>query len=420
MNTGFFEGLRNDYINQLSNEGYGSADWEAGGSGAAAGSILGVAVSALDEIFKVKNTYDDPNSYLGAKKEGVYGNSNLVIYATLDPAAKLDPTLGKIWTLHLESDHGQISDTPNPDPVYKVPDLSEYADKFFFRVRNAQYGTFLYAKDDNSNVGVRAADIPFNPLTMREYWSISPIDAGDATHNVKILNTSTNKWLTCFTSDGNRIGLYPVGYKDYSDQHWNLNEVSQAPETIKIQNLGIIGNLVGSDSDHTFLYPNIDTADDQKWKAETFTADIGNIPDGKNFRIMHAKTGIFMYCSPDKRIIPMSDSTIIDQLLGNFGYDQAYFNLEKIRDGNYKLKSSKYSSYLTFYNNDRYLGLYPDNAGDYNDQHWNIVIESHHAGFYLRNQGSSFGGSNYLYYKEGGFGVYNGTYDDQLWVAVLD
>lgn len=422
MDSGFFEGLRGQYIDQLSNEGYGSADWESGGSGAAAGSILGVAVSVLEEIFKVKSTYDGHNSYLGAKKEGVYGNSNLVIYATLDPAAKLDPSLGKIWTLHLESDHGQISDVPNPDPVYKVPDLSEYADKFFFRVRNARYGTFLYAKDNDSDVGVRSADIPFNPLTMREYWSVSPIDAGDSTHNVKILNTATNKWLTCYTSDSNRIGLYPVGYTDYSDQHWNLNEVSQDPETVKIQNVANGGNLVGSDSDHTFIYGNIDSSDDQKWKVETLTVDIHKIPEGKNFRIMHAKTGMFMYCTPDNKIIGMSESSIISQFLSGMGYGPACFNVETDRNGKYKLKSNKYKSYLTFYDNNdgNYLGLYPDNAGDYSDQHWDIVIESHHAGFYLRNQGGSFGGSNYLYYKDNGFGVYNGTYDDQLWVAVLD
>jgi hypothetical protein len=420
MNIGTFEGLRDDYINQLSDLGYSSADWEEGGSGAAAGSILGVAVSVLDGIFKVKNTRDGSSNYFGAKKEAVYGNSDLVVYATLDKACRLDPSMDKIWYLHLEKDHGQVSDQPNVDPAYSVPDLSQYADAFFFRVRNIAHNTFLYAKDDNSNVGVRAADIPFNPLTMREYWSVNPLDAGDATHNVKILNPATNRWLTAFTSEDNRIGLYPVGYTDYPDQHWNLTEVSQAPETVKITKLGSNGNLTGADSDHTFLYPNIDSADDQKWRIETFTTDVGNLPKDRSFRIMHAKTGLFFYAMEDKKIKMVTDLGALDNFFDHFGVHAAYFTLVESSPGVYKVKSTKYNSYLTFYENDKYLGLYPEGYGDYPDQHWNIVTESHHAGFYMRNQASAFGGSNYLFYDGSKIGVYNGTYPDQLWVAVLD
>lgn len=420
MNMGTFEGLRDDYIDQLSDLGYDSADWEEGGHGAAAGSILGVAVSVLEGIFKVKNTRDGSSNYFGAKKEGVYGNSDLVVYATLDKACRLDPSMDKIWYLHLEKDHGQVSDQPNVDPPYTVPNLSQYADAFFFRVRNMAHNTFLYAKDDDSNVGVRSADIPFNPLTMREYWSVHPLDAGDATHNVKILNPATNKWLTTFTKEDNRIGLYPVGHTDYRDQHWNLTEVSQGPETIKITNLGINGNLVGAGDDHTFIYENIDSADDQKWRIETFTTDIGNIPKGKPFRIMHAKTGLFFYANNDHRIEMVRDLGIWDDFFDHFGVHATNFMLVESSSGVYRLKSAKYNAYLTYYTHDKYLGLYPEGYGDYPDQHWNIVTESHHAGFYMKNQSPAFGGSNHLFYDGSKIGVYGGTYPDQLWVAVLD
>lgn len=420
INSGFFENLANEYMNQLLDDGYDPMDWEEGGSGAAAGSILGFAASKLDGLFKVKNTYDGSSTYFGAKKEGVYGNSNLVIYATLDKACKLDPSLNKIWYLHLESDDGQISDIPNPDPVYTVPDLSEYKDTFFFRVRNFEYWSFLYAKDDNDNVGVRSDDIPFNPLTMREYWSVHPIDAGDATHNVKILNTSTNMWLNCFTSDNNRIGLYPVWYTDYTDQHWNIEEISQSPEIIKILNLGIDGTLVGSHDGKTFIYPNIDTAYDQRWRIETFTADISNIPENKPFRIMHAKTGLFLCAKADNRVEMLSEGSFAAEIEDVLGSHPTYFTIERLSSNTCKLNSVQYNTHLTYYGDGDYLGLYPNGYTDYPDQHWEIVIEGHHAGFYMRNQGPVFQSSNYLFYNGSKIGVYNGTYPDQLWVAVLD
>ncbi|WP_188575830.1 hypothetical protein P7L64_21405 [Tistrella bauzanensis] len=137
INQTIFERLAEDYREELAEFGTDADSWEDGGTGAALGSALGMAVGSLSAVFKVKNTNDDGTLYFGAKKEGVYGNSDLVVYGTLDPACRLpqDPQR-KWWWLHLESDHGQQTPPEDTEPFYVKPDLSKYEDMMFFRIRN--------------------------------------------------------------------------------------------------------------------------------------------------------------------------------------------------------------------------------------------------------------------------------------------
>lgn len=419
INKGYFEQLQQDYQNQLADLGYDAADYEGGGTGAAAGSILGLAAGALERVFMVKNTRDGHSLYFGAKKEGVYGNADLVIYAELDKACQLDPKLDRLWLLRLEYDHGQQTQPVNSDPAYSVPDLSHYAETVFFRARNVARGTYLSAKDNSEDVGVRGFDVPFNPLTMREYWAVHPMEhAGDGTI-AKILNTATNKWLTCFSSDGNRIGLLSQGMPDYQDQHWWLVERSTDPEIVKLGNAYVSGNIVAAAEDRTFLYPDLATAKDQEWYVETCTVDIHKVPPGRPFRLMQASTGQFIAGDGSGNAVLVSGVGMFEAAMESIHARDAHFVLEPHGSDDFRIKSIQYQKYLTFYENDNCLGLYPQNAGDYRDQHWKFRVESHQAGFYMLNQSTKAGGSNHLFHNGQRFGLYGGDYPDQLWVAVF-
>lgn len=427
FNLDDWERYKEEYLKEYEKHAGQVGDQSGSGTGEVAGSILGYSLDSLVEVFAVKNTRKGDDTYFGAKKEGVYGSSDLVVYATLDVACQQDPDMGKIWYLHLETDKGQQSDTQNADPSYTRPDLSAYGDRFFFTLQNCSTGTYLYSETDDYTVGVQPARapgaIPFNPRTMREYWSVSPVDAGDITHNVKILNTATNKWLTCFSSAGNKVGLVSFNYTDYRDQHWSLSEVGQAPETIRMKNAEIGQNLVGAPDGHTFMYNPIDSYwNDQSWLVKTYTSDIHNIPSDKFFRIMHAQTGLYM----GYRDAPGDGYEVVmlnhsgNPVDGGKSATFLHVNPQRVSDGVYKLICIASGYYLTFYGDDRRLNFYPSQYADYPDQHWRIEIESHHAGFYLKNQGPAFAGSENLYYKSNNFGLFGGGYDDQLWVAVLE
>ncbi|MGF7175582.1 hypothetical protein [Azospirillum doebereinerae] len=423
INLKDWEQYKEEYLKEYEKHAGQIGDQSGTGTGTAAGSILGYGLDSLVEVFSVKNTINGDDTYFGAKKEAVYGSSNLVVYAKLDPACKKDHELGKIWMLHLEKDNGQESDDANADPDYTVPDLSNYSSQIFFRAFNAAKGSYLYAQDDNKTVSVRRRPkylsdilpVPFNPKEMRDYWTLHPQDAGDNIHRVKILNTSTNKWLTCFSTANNKVGLYSVDEPDYEDQHWDLDDLGSNGSYVQLKNTKVGQNLVGTEEDRVFMYnPIRDGNGDQTWIVETLTANISNVPKSTDIYLMHAATGLIIGGDNNDNIILRSE----------WSEGAAYnFTLERISGDIYKLRSTSYngsSSVLTYYQDGDYLGLYPGNATDYPDQHWEIVMQKNHAGFYLRNQAPKRGSSNYLYYKDGGFGLYNGPYDnDQLWVALF-
>lgn len=423
INLDDWERYKEEYLKEYDKHAGQVGDPGGTETGTAAGSILGYGLDSLVEVFSVKNTINGVDTYFGAKKEGVYGNSDLVVYATLDPACKEDHEMGKIWMLHLENDNGQQSDDPNADPDYTVPDLSGYSSEIFFRLFNAARGSYLYAQYDNSTVSVHRrpkyladiSPIPFNPKEMREYWTLHPQDAGDNTHRVKLLNTSTDKWLTCFSTDNNRIGLYPINKQDYEDQHWDLDDLGSNGRYVQLKNAKVGQNLVGTEDDRVFLYnPIQDGNGDQSWIVETLTANISNIPKTREIYLMHAATGMILAHGDNNSVALKSEWS---------GGAVFNFSLENISGNTYKIRSTSYdesSVVLTYYQNENYLGVYPGNATDYQDQHWEIVEQKNHAGFYLRNQSPKWGNSNYLYYKNGGFGLFSGPYDnDQLWVALF-
>lgn len=416
INQADFDQYRDDYTNQLGDEGFGSADWEDGGTGAAAGSILGLAVDAIENIFMTKNTAQGNDLYFGAKKEGVYGNSDLVVYATLDPACRLFPQdpQRKWWYLHLEKDQGQETPPDNTEPLYARPDLSKYRDGMFFRLRNVASGELLSATDDAASLRVRTIDVPFNPLEYPDYWSLSP-NGTDQVHNAKILNTFNKKWLTCYSSDENKIGLYPVGYTDYPDQHWNIVDWAQSPQIIKLQSSAINGYLVGStENDSVFIYPGIDSADDQQWRPESFCVDVTDIPDSTKIRIMHAKEG--KYITVMDEVTDSMRLCILNSYLGNSilrYFEQQSFVVKQAESGYYICNGEYYLRY-----NQENSRLEMDGYWNTPDLIWDFKTISTRSGFLIINRASSRYGSQLFY--NGGFGLYGGDHDDQIWVAQLD
>ncbi|MFD0388929.1 hypothetical protein ACFQ4K_15830 [Tistrella bauzanensis] len=69
-----------------------------------------------------------------------------------------------------------------------------------------------------------------------EYFSMHPTGE-DNIHNIQILNTMHNKWMTVFTGYGDTVGLYPVGQEGGQDQHWTIEDLEQDPQVIKLKNL---------------------------------------------------------------------------------------------------------------------------------------------------------------------------------------
>src|SRR5699024_4786731 len=158
----------------------------------------------------------------------------------IDPIRK-----NKIWYLHLEHDSGQITPPEDSEPLYTVPDLSAYAHTMFVRACN-QYG-YLSVSRDKDSVEIIKHSEPYNPLEYPSYWAISPENAGDDMNRVKILNVFSNKWLTDYASQGNKVGLYPVGYADYEDQYWNITEIRKNPEMVTLNNSYTKFNLFAND-----------------------------------------------------------------------------------------------------------------------------------------------------------------------------
>ena len=414
-----FEERRDEYAQNLANAGHDSADWEEGGSGEAAGSFLGLAVGELSSVFKVKNTEPDDNTLcFGAKKEAVYGNSNLVVYATLDPACKLDPQPNppqKWWYLHLETDHGQVTPPDDTEPAYVKPDLSQYADGFFFRLRSQAHGGLMFAQSSQmqvQNVSIRQVDSPFNPLTTPEYWSMHPEPNADSMA-LRILNTSNNSWLTDFSQSNSFIGQVSFGTYDYEDQHWVANSVSDSPRVIELANSAAPGYALvwNSKVNKVFLYPPGASGGDQNWQPETFFVNIEDLPEGVPFRIMHAYDGKYI--------------TYIQQAasLELFSYVPAGGLFSEIANQLFTLKRMG-NAYMIIDSVGRVVSGQPDGSLHLLSENttspqacWIFNTDSSKAGFYMVSQNPSpYGG--YLYYNNG-WGMYHPPGDDQLWVAQI-
>ena len=399
-----------NYYNKLEEEGIDPGDIpgvDDGSDGATIASFLKWCLpqlwDGLISIFKVKNTRDGNDVFIGSKKDEVYGNSDLVVFASLDPGCVPKPELGKVWYLHLENDHGQ-----DTEPTYVKPDLVKYADTMFVRICNS--AGYLSSTWDKSGVELVDNSEPYNPLEYPSYWTIRP-ESNNETNKIKILNAYAQKWLTDFSSDGNIVGLYPVGY-DFEDQHWDITEINKNPEVVTIKNsftrLNIFANKNVGIGVYDPDYP------DQHFTIQTFTTDLSNAPDGVTFRIMHAQTG---------KYITISDSGYASLQYTDAGNQLFYI---KNLDGDMKICSVEYDSYLTFYWSDSryYLATCPMHATLYEhnpDQVWEFDIDAEFAGVYIKNkQGVNKGMSNLYYNNDNGFGLYFGDCPDQLWVFQLE
>jgi hypothetical protein len=301
-----WESLKQSYINMAHN-----SQVEDG----MVGSVLGWKAMELGEVFKLHNTknpnsYGRPNIYFAAKMEGVYGNSNLLIYATLDPACKLTPdNPEKIWLLHLVRDYGQESpgvvaiDDEDLIPVYVEPDLTSYESSMFFRLMNKRWNKRIYASDDPGKLYMRNVDVAFDPIHFAEYWAILPAESAQT--DLKIVNVKTNSWLTQFSSDPNKwIGLYSTGFRDEKDQHWKVAVTNEGndndPTTVKLTNLKTSHNLVSNDGN---VLAGSTSSNNSDWIVETMCVNLENISDGRKFRIMEASTGKYLTAHDTKKYI---------------------------------------------------------------------------------------------------------------------
>lgn len=410
INQDQYSELADEYRQDLEAEGHDASEWEDGGSGAAAGSFLGFALTELRSVFSVKNT-EDTNLYFGAKKEGVYGKSDLVVYATLDPACSLRPQPPGSelwWHLHLEKDEGQTTPPIDTDPMYAKPDLSKYDDGFFFRLRNKVHNVLMYAEplesEGDKDVNARQVDSPFNPLTMAEYWSVHP-EPNDSPMAMRIMNTANQTWLTCFSNYSGQIGQVSSGTADYDDQHWTIDSLSESPQLVQLRNSEVAGTIVWNTHDgHVFMYPPADSNNENEWLPETFFVNVNDLPDGVPFRLMHANDG--------KYITTDSDDGSTD-LKSYADASSQLYQLE--RSGEYYLITQG-DGFLGFdYGSGKllYMGNYTE--AEQEGIYWSIRADSANAGFYLVNKHSGL----QLYYKDGGWGLYNGDYDDQLFVAQI-
>ncbi|MEH4266376.1 hypothetical protein [Klebsiella aerogenes] len=283
-----------NYYNTLLAEGINPASIpgvQDGGEGAALGSFLRWFVpevwNGLTSIFKVKNTQPGNDLYIGAKKEAVYGNADLVVYASLDPGCRPRPEIGKCWYLHLDNDHGQVTPPEDSEPMYIKPDLKEYKDTIFMRAFNDS--GYLSVNRETGVVENIPQSEPFNPFEYPSYWTISP-EMGEE-RKVKILNTYSQKWLVDFSSSDNLVGMLSTNYTDYADQHWILSEKNNSPETVTIANFYTGLNLY---SNHTGVGVYAADYPDQHFRIQTLHVDLSSVPSGVKFRIMHVKSGMYI------------------------------------------------------------------------------------------------------------------------------
>ncbi|EGG18537.1 hypothetical protein DFA_04031 [Cavenderia fasciculata] len=419
MNKTQFGSHRDDYQSALEAQGYQMNDWEEGGSGVAAGSYLGLAVGEIEWVFKIPNT----NNYVDAgKKEGVYGHSNLVILADLDPAHVLDVNHPLWWHLRIETDNGQQFTPITNQYVYTTPNLDKYSDTYFLRVRNmeggATRGTFLTAqspaKENNPVYCTEGSSIPYDPLNLGQYWTIAPNQAGG--YGITLINSFNDK-------DSGRVQSRTLQWSsDYSiktstdqpdDAHKiNATVVQQNPLTVKVWASGSSGVLTaGNPGTPVWFTVESPTNMLQQWLVETYTVDISKIPTDRSFMIKHCKTGLYLNQTQN------NDAPCINDYDYNHGFLQ--FNIEPApQSGTFYLRGL----------GNTYCGYAPKSLVCQHTQDgsanflWQFKTVSHHAGFQIINLGAakaypSTPGQDplqYLFYKEGAIGYWNGLYDDQV------
>ncbi|EGG13527.1 hypothetical protein DFA_11288 [Cavenderia fasciculata] len=417
-NTTTFSKYRDDYIAQLDDLGFGSSDWDEGGSGAAAGSFLGLAVDGLEWVFKTPNTVEHTQQgdilYFGGKKEGVYGTSNLVILADMDPAHKLDATHTPWWHLKIEKDQGQNQSKPtDPGYVYVTPNLDKYKDYNFFRLYNVNYHNFM-ATSNSSGVcpltTVDAVTQPFDPLTTGEYFAFQPDSSSP--YNIRIISTRNNgnQQQTRYLQSANGLAVSPNQDIDNNNhqQIYTVEFIDQAPVTkVKISQGGYL--LAGSKTgQHPFMYPRIETAIDQQWYALTYTVDIHKIPTDHKFKLVHCKTGNLFNAFSNS--ISMSADNV----------------LSTANSVHFYVKATAWSPecfviyFLDEHNNEKYLSRTQDGHMITNSQNgeasvFSFKITDHQAGFHLVN--GSYPGNFFWNGKNFGFYDDGNDYSDQLWIC---
>lgn len=411
INKGIFEAHRQEYESLLYGLGSSSLDWKEGGTGAAAGSLLGIAVGWLEQIFKVQNTASDKILYFGDKEEGVYGNSNLVVYATLDPANKLnDGSIpNKWWILHLEKDRGQMTGRTDSPPVHQAMDRSRFDDTLFFRAKNQALGRYLAADPGGNGAGLQADGGPFAPLEQPTYWTLIPKDTD--THDIKILNVKTQELLAVPSTQTNQVVLDSLGEPGIRTQHWDVQVISTNPKTVLLENVAAQGYLSGTSANGLAVHPPAASDPHLRWLIETFTTQAESIDTNHAVRLMHSQTGKYITLAP-RSGEQASLETTADA--------NQWFVLERASNGDYRLKNVKYKTYLAFLTNERFLtGIEPDQT-DAQAQSWSVRLISKTTGFQLHNTWPGFGESNHLSFVNGVFGLSGGNSPEQLWVLQLE
>jgi hypothetical protein len=359
----------------------------------------------LSNIFKVKNTQQGDGVFIGAKKEAVYGSSNLIVYATLESGSKPRPDFGKVWYLHLEEDTGQSTTPEDSEPLYTLPDLSSYMDTMIFRVRND--AGYITANRNSGRIEQIPNSEPFNPFEYPSYWTIVPDHSTGNEKKSKILNIFHQQWLTDLSSQNNVVGLYPTNATNYDDQHWIVNEVSVNPEVVTLKNYATNAYLYGNSDTGVGIYaPGYP---DQEFTVQTFIFNPAKVPEGARFRIMHVQTGQYLTIadSGDAYMAELYDNT------------QLFYLVD--RDDQKKICNYHYNSWLTYYWNNK-QGTCPMDAGQYIDQLdqlWLLEPAPEDSGMLLRNAFGAANGRPDLFYNDAvGFGLYSPEADftDQTWV----
>src|SRR5699024_10379561 len=114
---------------------------------------------------------------------------------------------------------------------------------------------------------------------------------------------------------------------------------------------------------------------DQHFTIQTFTTDVNQIPEGVTFRIMHAESG---------KYITISDRG--DAYINDTDYNNQLFYIKNL-DGDIKICTVRYHSYLTFYWNDKLGTCQMGTVYDHNpDQVWEFATAPKFSGVYIQNK----------------------------------
>ncbi|EGG20898.1 hypothetical protein DFA_00764 [Cavenderia fasciculata] len=411
-NTNNFQKDSTDYANHLK-KSYNPVEL-----GKAAKSFVFLEKDAFEWVFKIPNT-TVPTArgnewFFGAKKEGVYGTSDLVILADMDIAHSLDPNYPPWVHLRIEKDEGQgkLPTDFMTKPSYIEPNLDKYADVFFCKLLNVQHKNYLSAKNYGQNdLTMSASHIqPYDPFNFHEYFAVQPHHSGQS-YEIKIFSTvnGNSGQISRYVKTSGGIGV--TGESESSDQVFTVALLHDNPPTVRLSQGGY--QLVGSDNNKApFLYPKIDTALDQQWNVETYTVDMHKIPTNRRIRIMHAKTGMFLSALNEKM-------TLVEGTVNN---DQMWFYIEPAKAANnYDIVPNQFI--ISYYQGYKYyLGANRDKQfvpGGYYAfaNKWEFQIGGNHSGFLIKSLVDDWStlsqGYNNLFYKNGEFAFWCGDFDDQ-------